>query len=59
MRKREVQALYLSAGYSDFGDGHDAFSCVGGSGVNRTVDRGLWGESRRGNIAHNKTDTFI
>jgi len=27
---RHVQALYLSAGFGDFGDGHDAFACVGG-----------------------------
>jgi hypothetical protein len=27
---RCVQAPYLSVGFSDFGDGHDAFSCVGG-----------------------------
>ena len=27
---RYVQALYLSPGFSDFGDGHDVFSCVGG-----------------------------
>ena len=30
MQKRYVQALYLSPGFGDFGDGHDAFACVGG-----------------------------
>ena len=30
MQNRYTQALYLSTGYGDFGDWHDAFSCVGG-----------------------------
>jgi len=30
MRKRYVQALDLSVGFSDFGGRHGAFSCVGG-----------------------------
>ena len=30
MRKRYVQALDLSQGFSDFGDYRNAFSCVGG-----------------------------
>jgi len=29
MQKRYVQALDLSPGFSDFGDGHDAFTCGG------------------------------
>jgi len=30
MQKRDVQAPYLSPGFSDFGDRYDAFACVGG-----------------------------
>ena len=32
---RYVQALYLSAGFGDFGDYYDAFACVG-------VGLGVW-----------------
>jgi len=45
MREREnrnVQALFLSAGYSDFESGTIP-SRIQGSGVNRVVERGLWG----------------
>ena len=37
-----VQALDLSQGFRDFGDGQ---SVCWGSGVNRVMGRGLWGES--------------
>ena len=30
MQERDVHALHLRAGFGDFGDGHDAFACVGG-----------------------------
>ena len=30
MRNRHVQAPYLSPGFSDFGDGHDAITNGGG-----------------------------
>jgi hypothetical protein len=42
---RYVQALDLSAGFGDFGDGHDAFSCCWGSGLNLMIEMGLWGEA--------------
>ena len=42
MRKRYVQALDLSPGFSDFGDGHDGIACTG-VGVNRVIERVLWG----------------
>ena len=37
---RYVQALDLSPGFSDFGDRQ---SMCWGSGVNRMIERGLWG----------------
>jgi len=53
-----AQALDLSPGFSDFGIYRDAFARIGG-GCESGGQRVLWGKSRRGNIAHNKTDTFI
>jgi len=45
MRNRYVQAPYLSPGFSDFGDYHDAFSCVGGRAGDRMIGRGVCGEA--------------